>query len=93
MANWLCLHHRRTGVGRCRVLMQKWGYNQNSPIDCDCGEAPQTMKHLLKGEGSRLLCQSLCFAVAGKSVATQKKKKKNISEDPKVLLEPKLTLL
>ena len=45
--DWLCLNRLRTGVGRCKALMQKWGYNLDGSTECDCGEAPQTMEHLL----------------------------------------------
>ena len=30
-------------VGRCRDLMQPWGFKQDRHTKCDCGEDPQTM--------------------------------------------------
>ena len=43
---WQCLNRLRSGIGRCKVLMQKWGYNRNGDTTCDYGE-DQTMQHLL----------------------------------------------
>ena len=43
---WSCLNRLRTGTGRCKVLMQKWGYNRDGETTCDCGQ-DQTMQHLL----------------------------------------------
>ena len=37
----------RTGVGRAKTMMRRWGYLDDAQsVDCDCGE-PQTMAHLL----------------------------------------------
>ena len=36
----------RTGTGRCKSLMQKWGFNEDGQTTCECGNE-QTMKHLL----------------------------------------------
>ena len=37
----------RTGVGRAKTTMRRWGYLDDAQsVDCDCGE-PQTMAHLL----------------------------------------------
>ena len=37
----------RTGVGRAKTVMRRWGYLDDAQsVDCDCGE-PQTMAHLL----------------------------------------------
>ena len=48
--DWLCwraLHRRRTGVGRAKTVMRRWGYLDDvQSVDCDFGE-PQTMAHLL----------------------------------------------
>ena len=48
--DWLCwraLNRLRTGVGRAKTVMRKWGYLDDAQsVDCDCGE-PQTMAHLL----------------------------------------------
>ena len=43
---WLCLNRLRSGTGRCKVLMQKWGYSRDGDTACACGE-DQTMQHLL----------------------------------------------
>ena len=45
--HWRCLNRLRTGVGRCKVSLHKWGYI-NEPTTCDCGLEPQTMQHLLQ---------------------------------------------
>ena len=42
---WLCLNRLRTATGRCKSLMQRWGYDDGEAT-CDCGEE-QTMEHLL----------------------------------------------
>ena len=48
--DWLCwraLNGLRTGVGRAKTVMRRWGYLDDAQsVDCDCGE-PQTMAHLL----------------------------------------------
>ena len=40
------LNRLRTGTGRCKSLMQKWGFNEDGQTTCECGDE-QTMKHLL----------------------------------------------
>ena len=48
--DWLCwrsLNRLRTGVGRAKTVIRRWGYLDDAQsVDCDCGE-PQTMAHLL----------------------------------------------
>ena len=48
--DWLCwrsLNRLRTGVGRAKTVMRRWGYlDKAQSVDWDCGE-PQTMAHLL----------------------------------------------
>ena len=48
--DWLCwraLNRLRTGVGRAKTVMRRWGYLDDAQsVDCDCGE-PKTMAHLL----------------------------------------------
>ena len=48
--DWLCwraLNRLRTGVGRAKTVMRRWGYLDDAQsVHCDCGE-PQTMAHLL----------------------------------------------
>ena len=48
--DWLCWrtpNRLRTGVGRAKTVMRRWGYLDDAQsVDCDCGE-PQTMAHLL----------------------------------------------
>ena len=44
---WKSLNRLRTGVGRCKANLRKWGYTQDDNISCDCG-MPQTMGHLLQ---------------------------------------------
>ena len=47
--DWLCwraINRLRTGMGRAKTLMRRWGYLDDAQsVDCDCGE-PQTMAHL-----------------------------------------------
>ena len=43
---WSCLNRLRTGKGRCKTLMAKWGLSPDGQTACDCGQE-QTMKHLL----------------------------------------------
>ena len=48
--DWLCwraLNRLRTGVGRAKTVMRRWGYLDDAQsVDCDCGE-PQTMAHTI----------------------------------------------
>ena len=40
---WRALNRLRTGVGRAKTVMRRWGYLDDAQsVDCDCGE-PQTM--------------------------------------------------
>ena len=43
---WSSLNRLRTGTGRCKSLMQKWGFNEDGQTTCECGNE-QTIKHLL----------------------------------------------
>ena len=47
--DWLCwraLNRLRTGVGRAKTVMRRWGYLDDAQsVDCDC-EEPQTIAHL-----------------------------------------------
>ena len=44
---WRALNRLRTGMGRAKTVMRRWGYLDDAQsVDCDCGE-PQTMAHLL----------------------------------------------
>ena len=42
---WSCLNRLRSETGRCKVSMNKWGF-EDGPTACECGEE-QTMSHLL----------------------------------------------
>ena len=48
--DWLCwrsLNRLRTGVGRAKTVMRRWGFlNDAQSVDCYCGK-PQMMAHLL----------------------------------------------
>ncbi len=45
---WRCFNRLRSGVRRCKVALQKWGYlPQGQGTTCECGTAPKTMEHLL----------------------------------------------
>ena len=55
---WRALNRLRTGVGRAKTVMRRWGYLDDAQsVDCDCGE-PKTMAHLL----SCLLLDEACTA-------------------------------
>ena len=43
---WSSLNRLRTGTGRCKSLMHKWGFNEDGQTTCECGDE-QTMNHLL----------------------------------------------
>ena len=43
---WTTLNRARSGVGKTRDRLHKWGYANNP--DCPCGETPQTMDHILR---------------------------------------------
>ena len=64
--DWLCwraLNRLRTGVGRAKTVMRRWGYLDDAQsVDCDCGE-PRTMAHLLP-------CRLLDEACAADDMAT-----------------------
>ena len=46
---WKCLNRLRTGVGRSKEFLQRWGYlGDSSDLKCECGTEPQTMQHLLE---------------------------------------------
>lgn len=46
-AVWKCLNRIRSGVGRAKATLAKWGYLNDGDVVCDCGIEPQTMQHLL----------------------------------------------
>ena len=39
------LHRPWTGTGRCKALMQKWGFNEDGQTACECGDE-HTKTHL-----------------------------------------------
>ena len=46
-AVWKCLNRIRSGAGRAKATLCKWGYLNDNDAVCDCGTEPQTMQHLL----------------------------------------------
>ena len=90
---WRARNRLRTGVGRAKTVIRRWGYLDDAQsVDCDCGE-PQTMAHLLS---CRLLDEACtaddlatvteramaCARKWGKIVRrTRKKKKKKHKSD------------
>ena len=64
--DWLCLralNRLRTGVGRAKTVMGRWGYlDDTQSVDCDCGE-PQTMAPILS-------CRPLDEACTADDLAT-----------------------
>ena len=59
---WKCLNRLRSGTGRCRVTLKKWGYLNSDDITCVCGSEPQTMKHLLRCPLLEQACDELDLA-------------------------------
>ena len=55
---WMCLNRLRTGMGRCKHNMRKWGYSEEDTT-CECQEAEQTMKHLLECPLLRQTCSNV----------------------------------
>ena len=49
------LNRLRTGMGRSKVNMRKWGYTEDENVNTDCG-TPQTMGHLLQCPNLREHC-------------------------------------
>ena len=45
-STWSSLNRLRTGTGRCKSLMQNWGFNEDGQTTCECVDE-QTMKHML----------------------------------------------
>ena len=45
---WKSLNRLRTGVGRCKSNMSKWGYADAADTACECGTSEQSMQHLLR---------------------------------------------
>ena len=46
---WKSLTYRlRTGMGRSKTNMSKWGYADTADTACECGTSEQTMQHLLR---------------------------------------------
>ena len=70
--DWLCwraLNRLRTGVGRAKTVMRRWGYLDDAQsADCDCGE-PQTMAHILS-------CRLLDEACTADDLATVTEREK-----------------
>jgi len=53
---WRTLNHLRTGVGRSRENLKKWGISDgNEDTNCVCGET-QTMSHLLNCNECPIKC-------------------------------------
>ena len=44
---WSSLNRFRTGNGRCKSLMQKWGFNEDGQTSANVHVDEQTLKHLL----------------------------------------------
>ena len=61
---WKCLNRLRTGMGRSKVSLQKWGYLDTAEdVTCDCRTAPQTMQHLLQCPVLEQVCTADDLAV------------------------------
>ena len=47
---WKSLNRLRTGMGRSKTNMSKWGYADTADTACECGTSEQTMQHLLRSK-------------------------------------------
>ena len=45
---WKSLNRLRTGMGRSKTNLSKWGYADTAYTACECGTSEQTMQHLLR---------------------------------------------
>ena len=45
---WKSLNRLRTGMGRSKTNLSKWGYADTADTACECGTSEQTMQHLLR---------------------------------------------
>ena len=45
---WKCLNRLRTGMGRSKTNLSKWGYADTADTACECVTSEQTMRHLLR---------------------------------------------
>ena len=45
---WKSLNRLRTGMGRSKTNLSKWGYADTADTTCECGTSEQTMQHLLR---------------------------------------------
>ena len=45
---WKSLNRLRTGMGRSKTNLSKWGYADAADTACECGTSEQTMQHLLR---------------------------------------------
>ena len=72
---WRTLNRLRTGFGRCKYLMKKWGYLEAEDTDTyTCGKI-QTMHHLLQCGGH---CSELDLAMCTDTAIDTANKWKNI---------------
>ena len=60
---WRSLNRLRSGMGRSKANMLKWGYT-DIPADCECGQGNQTMPHLLRCDRLQHPCTERDLAVA-----------------------------
>ena len=60
---WRSLNRLRSGMGRCKRNMLKWGYIDGA-ADCECMEGIQTMPHLLRCNRLHHPCTDWDLAVA-----------------------------
>ena len=81
--DWLCwraINRMRTGVGRAKTMMRRWGYLDDAQlVDCDCG-GPQTMAHLLS-------CRLLDDACTADDLATVTERAKACAANGRTLCE------
>jgi hypothetical protein len=46
--NWKCLNRLRSGTGRCKTTLKRWGCLKTEDDICVCKSEQQTMAHILR---------------------------------------------
>ena len=63
---WKTLNHMRTGTGRSKAAMARWGY-ETGQTTCECREEDHTMLHCLGCPLLSIQCSSKDLAVFNKN--------------------------
>lgn len=76
---WKTLNRLRTGTGRPKAAMARWGY-ETGQTTCECGEEDQTMQHCLVCPLLPNQCSSKDLAVFNKNAKGSVKKLETVIE-------------